>query len=85
MCTRKVLGTVPRAALIAARINGRLWFPPVVGCLNTDGNTTLMLSAWEGRAEVGREEVGVGNLHRAGHLKTRFGPAAGSAWGCGIR
>lgn len=44
-----------------------------------------MLSAWEGRAEVGREEVGVGNLHRAGHLKTRFGPAAGSAWGCGIR
>lgn len=82
---RKVLGTVPRSALIAAQVNGRLWFPPVVGCLDSDGNTALMLSAGEGRVEVGREEVDAGNLHGAGHLKVCFGPAAGSAWGCGIR
>lgn len=71
----QILGTVPRSALIAAPINGRLWFPPLMVCLGSGGSTTLVLNMWEGSVEVGREEAGVVSLQR-GHLKAFLGPGA---------
>lgn len=73
MCAQ-ILGMVPCSALIAAQINGRLWYPPNVVCLNSDVNTTLMLSTWEVGVELGREEAGVESLHRGRSLKSVFWP-----------
>lgn len=68
----QILGTEPRSALIEARSNGRLWFPPAAARLESELNTPPMLSTWGVRVEVGREEAGVESLERS--LKSVFWP-----------
>lgn len=57
-------------------MKGRLCFPPLAGCLSSDVNVALMLSTGRVRAEVGREEAGVGSLHRGRSLRSLFWPCS---------